>query len=98
MMKKPKKRVVQQPPTPDPIEDIPENQTINQKKIAFAQSAHIEAVITLLKECGGVQKLVGDSEYQTVVNAVTLDAQQEMITKFIGMVDSIKRGSLHSQK
>lgn len=72
----------------------PEEQSLNQKKITFAQSAHIEAVIALLKDCGGVQKLIGDSEFETVVNAATLDAQQNMITKFINQIDFIKQGGL----
>lgn len=69
-------------------------QTMAQKKMAFASSSHVEAVIQLLQECGGVTKLIGDSEFETVVNAATLDAQQTMITKFINMVDAIKSGSL----
>lgn len=66
-----------------------------QKKISFAQSEHLPAVLQLLKECGGVPKLLGESEFETVVNAATLDAQQEMITKFISAIDAIKQGSLH---
>lgn len=69
-------------------------QTMEQKKMAFASSSHIEAVVKMLQECGGVQKLIGDSEFETVVNAATLDAQQNMITKFINMIDAIKKGSL----
>ena len=70
-------------------------QTENQKKMAFAGSEHVAIVIQLLRECGGVPKLLGDSEFETIVNAATLDAQQEMITKFINMIDAIKSGSLH---
>lgn len=73
----------------------PNEQSIIQKKIAFATSEHIEAVILLLKECSGVSKLLGDSEYQTVVNAATLDAQQNLVRDFINAVDRIKRGGLH---
>lgn len=66
--------------------------------MAFASSTHVEAVIILLQECGGVSKLVGDSEYETVVNAVTLDAQQNMLKAFITAVDNIKKGSLHNKQ
>lgn len=72
-------------------------QSLKQKKIAFAQSEHIEAVIALLKDSGGVAKLIGESEFETVVNAATLDAQQNMITKFINSIDFIKKGGLHNQ-
>lgn len=70
-------------------------QSIKQKKIAFAQSDHIEAVIVLLREACRQEKLVGDTEYATVVNAVTLDAQSDLIIKFINQIDFIKQGGLH---
>lgn len=66
--------------------------------MAFANSEHIEAVITLLQECGGVAQLVGDTEFETVRNAITLDAQQDMTKKFIAAIDAIKKGSLFEPK
>lgn len=71
-----------------------ENNTLNKKKIAFAQSDHIEAVIAILKEASRQERLVGETEYETVVNAVTMDAQGEMIIKFINQIDFIKKGGL----
>ncbi len=70
-------------------------QTLKQKKIAFAQSEHIEAVVALLREAGGVDKLIGETEFATVVNAATLDAQANIITKFLNQVDFIKQGGLN---
>lgn len=78
------------------MDETPENQTLNQKKIAFTQSGHVEAVIAILRESAMQKKLVGDSEYETVVNAVTLDAQSDLIIKFINTVDFIKSGGLTS--
>ncbi len=78
-----------------PEDETLEQQSMKQKKIAFAQSGHLEAVLQLLKECGGVEKLVGDTEFETVVNAATLESQTTVITKLIAAVDAIKRGSLH---
>lgn len=69
-----------------------------QKKIAFAQSEHIETVISLLKECSRQTKLVGETEYATIVNAVTMDAQGEMIIKFINSIDFIKKGGLLTEQ
>ena len=71
-----------------------EEQSHIQKKIAFAQSEHIETAISLLKECSRQTKLVGETEYATVVNAVTMDAQGDMIIKFINSIDFIKKGGL----
>jgi len=74
-----------------------DNQTIKQQKIAFAQSEHTEAAIQLLRETIAPKPLVGDNEYSTIVNAVTLDAQSEMINKFIQAIVAIKNGSLHQK-
>lgn len=76
-----------------PEEEL-QTQTLNQKKILFANSGHLEAVLILLRECATKDKLVGDTEYETVVNAVTLDAQSDLIMNFINAIDSIKSGSL----
>jgi len=75
-----------------------EEQSHIQKKIAFAQSEHIETVISLLKECSRQQKLVGETEYATVVNAVTMDAQGDMIIKVINSIDFIKKGGLITEQ
>lgn len=71
------------------------NVTLNQKKIAFAQSEHVEVVLALLREATTNQKLVGENEYETVVNAVTLDAQSTLVIKFISQLDFIKKGGLN---
>lgn len=70
------------------------NLSLNQKKIAFAQSDHIEAVLAILKESSRQTKLVGDTEFETLVNAITMDAQGEMIIKFLNTIDFIKKGGL----
>ena len=71
----------------------PENQSILQKKIAFANSEHVATVVQILKECGGANQLVGRSEYETIVNAVTLDAQQDIIKNFINSLDNIRKNN-----
>lgn len=76
-------------------EEILENQSLIQKKIAFAQSGHLEAVVQLLRESAGEQKLVGDTEFETVKNAITLEANSTLITNFINLIDHIKQGGLH---
>ncbi len=74
--------------------DPEENVSMNQKKIAFAQSAHIEAVLAILRESCHQEKLVGDNEFQTLKNAITMDAQGDMIIRFINTLDFIKKGGL----
>lgn len=70
------------------------NPTENQRKIAFAQSDHVETALQLLKESTHQGPLLGATEYETVINAARLDAQSDMINKFINTIDSIKRGGL----
>jgi len=74
-----------------------EHQSNLQKRISFATSEHVATVVELLKECGGAASLVGESEYATVVNAVTLDAQQDMIKKFINNLDMIRNQNFQEQ-
>lgn len=71
------------------------NLTLNQKKIAFANNPdNIEAVLAILKDAMGNPKLVGDSEFETLKNAITLDAQSELLMQFINKIDFIKSGGL----
>ena len=73
-----------------------EQQSIKQKKIAFAQSEHIEAVIAIMRDVAKHTKLVGDSEFETLVNAITMDSQAELMLQFINQIDFIKQGGLVS--
>jgi len=77
------------------MDETLEQQSLKQKKIAFAQSPHLEAVIALLRDVSHNQKLVGETEYETLVNAITMDAQAQMILDLISSVDFIKQGGLH---
>ena len=73
------------------------NQTMTQKQIVFAQNAEmVQAAVQIIKDCTGVHGLIGDSEFSTLVNAITLDTQQNILTKFLSRVDHIKEGGLLS--
>jgi hypothetical protein len=72
-----------------------EDQTAKQKKMLFANSEHIATVVMILQECVKREKLIGDTEFSTIVNAVTLDAQSQLIIDFINTLDRIRSGSLH---
>lgn len=75
----------------------PQEQSLKQKKMAFASSEHFEAVLAILKDSAGTQKLVGETEFETIKNAITLDANSTMITNFINLIDHIKSGGLHQE-
>ncbi len=76
---------------------MPNDQLTLQKKLEFANSDHVATVIQILQESSGVPSLVGQTEYETVVNAVRLDTQQDMIKNFINNLDKIKQQNFTPQ-
>lgn len=76
-------------------EQTPEAQSLKQKKIAFAQNADmVNAALAILREGMRHEKLVGDTEFDTLVNAITMDAQANMVIEFINVIEHIKNGGL----
>ena len=76
-----------------------DNQTANQKKIALAQSEHAATIIELMKDCIDKTELVDrKSEWGTIVNTITLDAQSTMIRRMVDYLEEIRKGILHEQK
>lgn len=78
-----------------PDEITPENQSLIQKKIAFAQNVDmVNACLAILRDGMRHEKLVGDTEFATLVNAITMDAQAQMMIDLIDMIEHIKNGGL----
>jgi hypothetical protein len=76
-----------------------ENQTANQKKIALAQSEHAPTIIELMKDCMDKSELIDrKSEWGTIVNTITLDAQSSMVRRMVDYLEDIRKGSLHEIK
>jgi ribonuclease D len=76
-----------------------EDQTLKQKKIALAQSEHAGTIIELMKDCMGQPELVDKkSEWTTIVNTITMDAQSTMIRRMIDYLEEIRKGGLHDKK
>ena len=71
-----------------------EEQSEIQQKILFAQSPFVPIVVKLLRESMVNQRLVGDSEYETVVNAVRLDSQSDLLNSFIRSIEEIQQGNI----
>lgn len=70
-----------------------ENQTIKQKMM-IVSAQYSDAVLELLKSVIQQRSLIGDTEYATVVNAVTFDVQSEMLLKVSQLMEQIKSGSI----
>lgn len=73
-----------------------ENQSLVQKKIALAQSEHAPTIIELMKDCMEQNHgIIADTEFKTLVNAITLDVQGTMLRNMVDHLENIRKGSLY---
>ena len=70
-------------------------QSLKQKKIILAQSEHARTVIELMRDCASKIPLVADTEWKTIVNTITLDAQSTLIREVADYMEAIRKGLLH---
>ncbi len=75
-----------------------QDQTLKQKKIVLATSEHAPTVIELMKDCMVQGEIVADTEWKTIVNAVTLEVQGTMLRNMVDLLENIRAGSLHEIK
>lgn len=69
-------------------------QTLNQKAISFATSDHYAGAVEILKRVRTkLQSVLGENEFQTMVNALTLELEANLIQRFIVEIDSIRQGN-----
>lgn len=69
------------------------DQTLEQKTILFANSEHYQGAVELLKRSRTeITSLVGETEFATVVNALTVELETALIHRFVQMIDDIKTG------
>lgn len=73
-------------------------QTLKQKKIALAQSEHAGTIIELMKDCTSKTPLIADTEFKTLLNAITLEVESNMIRNMVDYLESIRAGALHEPK
>jgi len=73
-------------------------QSLKQKKIILAQSKHAPVVIELMKDCLTQVPIVAETEWKTIVNAITLEVQSTMMRAMVDHLEEIRKGSLHEVK
>jgi len=73
-------------------------QNLKQKKIALATSEHASTIIELMKDCMSKTPIIVDTEWGTIVNAVTLEVQGTMLRTMVDYLENIRNGSLHEEK
>ena len=70
-----------------------DNQTAKQKIVSFATSEHYAGAVELLKECRTqLSSVVADDEFHTIVNALTLEMESNLIQRMIIAVEKIRSG------
>lgn len=70
-----------------------EDQTIKQKMITFATSDNAPGAIELLKKCRTqLTSVVSGTEFQTLVNAITLEVESSLIQRLVVAIDNIRQG------
>lgn len=71
------------------------NLNLKQKKIALAQSEHAPIIIELMKDCMEQVPLVDrKSQWNTLANAVTLEANSDMLRRMVDLLENIRKGGL----
>ena len=70
-----------------------DEQTNKQKMIVFATSEQVPGAIELLKKCRTQLTTVLDKdEFTTLVNALTLEVEANLIQRLIVAIDKIRNG------
>jgi hypothetical protein len=74
------------------------DQTAKQQKIALAQSEHYLTIIELMRDCTSKNPIIGENEFKTLVNAITLDVEANFMIRMSNYIEDIRKGCLHEQK
>jgi len=70
-----------------------DEQTAKQKMIAFATSEHYAGAVELLKRCRTrLTTVIGKTEFDTIVNTITLEKETELISSLVVAIEKIRNG------
>lgn len=71
----------------------PEQQTLKQKAVTFATSEHYAGAVELLKKSRTqLSTIIGDDEFHTLLNALTLELETNLIQRFVVEIEKIRTG------
>ena len=69
------------------------DKTDKQKMISFATSEHYAGAIELLKKCRTqLTTVLAEDEFNTLVNALTLEIESNLIQRLVIAIDNIRTG------
>ncbi len=67
-------------------------------QMEFASSKQAEVALGILAECRTtIYSLVGETEYDTIVNAHTMEFESGLVQRFAQRLEDIKTGILHGE-
>ncbi len=69
-------------------------QSMNQQKILLANSPQAAVMIELIKDILQKPPLVGNSEFETMRNAIIIDTSSSILRDMVDYLESIRRGAL----
>jgi len=72
-------------------------QNLTQKKIALATSEHAPIIIELIKDCMTQTPIIAKTEWETIVNAITLEVQGTLLREMVDHLEGIRKGKLHEK-
>jgi hypothetical protein len=68
-------------------------ESVRQKMISFATSEFAPGAIELLKKCRTqLSTVMADTEFQTLVNALTLEIEANLIQRLVISIDKVRHG------
>lgn len=69
------------------------DQTLQQKKVSFATSEHYQGAVELLKQSlTEITTLIGENEFKTLVNAMTIELETSLVQRFVVSINNIRSG------
>jgi len=77
------------------MEETVINTTLKQRLIALSQSEHASSVVELIRLCRPNIPLVAGTEWQTIVNAITIDTHGTVMLGVADLIDRIRKGEIN---
>jgi len=82
----------------EPTEEKLVDQSLEQKKMLLAGSDHAPIIIELMKDCMANKPIVEDTEWMTIVNAITLEANGTMLRGMVDHLEAIREKGINYLK
>lgn len=77
------------------------NKITNQDRMMFAQGNSAFIALDILRRvCQSSSKhtIIGNNEFTTILNAITLDTETALMNNFIREVEEIKKGKMYEEE